>query len=122
MQRLVLFCIREDTDLTGTIEVAGWTMNDFIPMLIEYCQEIAPRSKASFFDLFYNKQVGKTLLGFYFHCTFGRYITPSSIKKFISETYLRLLKNKVQQQLNLATSSTAALITNTPAVRRYDQS
>ena len=121
MQRLVLKNIRDDTDLTGTIEVAGWTMNDFIPILIEYCQEILPRSKASFFDEFYNKPTGSKGLDYYLRTTFGRHITPSSTKKFISETYLRLLQNKVQQ-LNSATSSNAFLATNTPAVRRYDQS
>ena len=121
MQRLVLKNIRDDTDLTGTIEVAGWTMNDFIPILIEYCQENLPRSKASLFDEVFNKPRGNKLFYCHFCTTLGGHITPSSTKKFISETYLRLLQNKVQQ-LNSATSSNATLATNTPAVRRYDQS
>ena len=120
--------------MTKTIEVAGWTMNDFIPILIEYCQEILPRLfdnrsniiVTSLFDEFYNfilkSNKIEEFFDYYSARVFGRHVTQSSTTKFISETYLRLLQNKVQQQLNLATSSNEALTTNTPAVRRYEHS
>ena len=118
MQRLVLFHIREDTDLTRTIAVAGWTMNDFIPIVIDYCKEIIPRSEIAIFYSnlikanFYNKSRCKELLDDYFPRMLGRHITPSSVKKFISKT----CDSKVQHQLNIATSSTAAHTTNAQAV------
>lgn len=113
MQRLVLFYIREDTDLTRTIAVAGWTMNDFIPIMIDYCREILPRSDLSFFLEYYNKSRCKELSDDYFPRMLGRHITLSSVKKFISKTY----NSKVQHQLNSATSSNATLTTNAQAVR-----
>ena len=114
MQRLVLFYIREDTDLTRTIAVAGWTMNDFIPIMIDYCKEILPQSDVSFFLEYYNKSRCKELLDDYFPRMLGRHITPSSVKKFISKT---VGPGKVQHQLNSATSSNATLTTNAQAVR-----
>ena len=113
MQRLVLFYIREDTDLTGTIEVAGWTMNDFIPIVIDYCKEILPRYEIAIFHDFYDKSRCKELLDDYFPRMLGRNITPSSVKKFISKT----CDSKVQHQLNSATSSTATHTMNSRAVR-----
>ena len=120
MQRLVLFYIREDKDLTGTIEVAGWTMNDFIPILIDYCEEILPEIQISFFHEFYTKSRCKELLDDYFPKKLlpRSHITPSSVKKFIDKT----CDSKVQQQLHLATSSNATLTTDTPAVRVYGHS
>ena len=116
MQRLALFYIREDTDLIRTIEVVGWTMNDFIPILIQYCEEILPRYEIDTFHEYYNESRCKELLDDYFPSMLGRHITPSSIKKFINKIY----DSKVHQQLNLATSSNATLTTNTLAVRLYD--
>ena len=130
MQRLVLFYIREDTDLTRTIAVAGWTMNDFIPIMIDYSKEVRPRYDHAFheFHEFCNKsRCGvkeikdkelriskiKELLDDYFPKMLGRNITPSSVKKFISKTWIY----KVQHQLNSATSSTATHTTNAQAVR-----
>ena len=118
MQRLVLLNIREDTDLTGTIEVAGWTMNDFIPILIDYCEEILPEIQISFFFEFYNKSRCEELLYDYFPRMLGPHITSSSVKKFISKT----CASKIQHQLNLAASSNATLTTDTPAVRVYGHS
>ena len=112
MQRLALFYIREDTDLIRTIEVVGWTMNDFIPIVIDYCKEILPRYEIAIFHDFYDKSRCKELLDDYFPRMLGRNITPSSVKKFISKT----CDSKVQHQLNIATSSTAAHTTNAQAV------